>query len=677
VSERAAGTAWRVTDDEAPTLLLQVLRGARRAAVEGDPNLPDLIAACDGVTELLIATGAMLRDVPPSRLVEALRSLGGLPSDPDAGAFAARVGPLLGDAGLAPPALLAELALSHEPRTTSDLAASSSLLRREVEESLLRLHGARLVVWDARGARLLRPAAAVARHCQPVAAALVGSVERWVARVSESSGLAAPDESSSAWFGVLDVAERLSMPAALRWGAIRALHDLASTPERAAALDAVARLPHDGPSALLASRLLRGRGRLEDAARATEPWLVDAELGAAARLEHARTLYAQGRLAVAATMLDGLEGRLEPAIAVDALRTRAAIVLALDQAAQAREYALVALRQSRAAHLEIAEARCHGLLATIEHAELRYDTALEHALRARVRFSDLSAEVDAASARLTAAQTFTGQRRYAEALAELRTAREVFATHRQWALVASSEALMGLALLDAGDVAGALPSIETAAARVDERQPRIHAWISGIGAVAKALSGDAHGAGEVWTASAMVFGDMGDVRLARTFAAMARVVGAPVERFDLDAGPATSAETGELRREVSTEGGFADLPRGVWSRLAREVRRAYSGATAARDGSWFDVPGQGRVAFSRRPTLRRMVAALLETLRPDRPALRADDLFEAGWVGERALPHAARARVYVAISELRKAGLGPWIHRDGDGYRIVRVQVVD
>ncbi len=45
-----------------------------------------------------------------------------------------------------------------------------------------------------------------------------------------------------------------------------------------------------------------------------------------------------------------------------------------------------------------------------------------------------------------------------------------------------------------------------------------------------------------------------------------------------------------------------------------------------------------------------------------------DALFEAGWPGERAMPDAAAARVYVAVHTLRKQGLAPYLLRHEGGY---------
>ena len=88
------------------------------------------------------------------------------------------------------------------------------------------------------------------------------------------------------------------------------------------------------------------------------------------------------------------------------------------------------------------------------------------------------------------------------------------------------------------------------------------------------------------------------------------------------------------------------------------------------------MPGHPLVDLSQRPTLRRLLASLIEAMEQGETR-STDQLFEAGWQGERALPDAVRARVYVAIGELRKRGLAAFLVKDGDGYRLAGLRVVD
>jgi hypothetical protein len=52
------------------------------------------------------------------------------------------------------------------------------------------------------------------------------------------------------------------------------------------------------------------------------------------------------------------------------------------------------------------------------------------------------------------------------------------------------------------------------------------------------------------------------------------------------------------------------------------------------------------------------------------PALDVWALASAGWPEERILPDAAAQRVYSTLERLRKLGLGPYLVRDSDGYRL-------
>ena len=87
------------------------------------------------------------------------------------------------------------------------------------------------------------------------------------------------------------------------------------------------------------------------------------------------------------------------------------------------------------------------------------------------------------------------------------------------------------------------------------------------------------------------------------------------------------------------------------------------------DGRWFQAPGREKVLLGRRRSLRLVLCRLLEehTARPG-AALTVDALLEAGWPGERVLPHAGAARVYVAVSTLRKLGLREVLVSRDDGY---------
>ncbi|MEM6926014.1 MAG: tetratricopeptide repeat protein, partial [Myxococcota bacterium] len=86
-------------------------------------------------------------------------------------------------------------------------------------------------------------------------------------------------------------------------------------------------------------------------------------------------------------------------------------------------------------------------------------------------------------------------------------------------------------------------------------------------------------------------------------------------------------------------------------------------------GEWFEPPRQPRVSLEHRPTLGRVLAHLV-VQRRDAPGTPSDvaALFAAGWPGEQATPSSAANRVRVALSNLRKAGLGPVLDREEAGW---------
>ena len=79
------------------------------------------------------------------------------------------------------------------------------------------------------------------------------------------------------------------------------------------------------------------------------------------------------------------------------------------------------------------------------------------------------------------------------------------------------------------------------------------------------------------------------------------------------------------------------------------------------DGTHLDLKSHGK--------LRLILSALLKQLKENPGcALTVDDLFAAGWPGEKAIPSAGSARVYVAVASLRKFGLRGLLSTSEEGY---------
>ncbi len=133
-------------------------------------------------------------------------------------------------------------------------------------------------------------------------------------------------------------------------------------------------------------------------------------------------------------------------------------------------------------------------------------------------------------------------------------------------------------------------------------------------------------------------------------------------------------EAGEAAPSVSDE----DAKRCFWTRcLSRALRpQAYVAPKAPTDalvigsaGRWFRTPGGQAVSLHRRRTLSRIADALAQQREadPGKPLSWAE-LQAAAWPGEKLVKDAGAHRVRVAVSSLRKLGLGEFLLTRGDGY---------
>jgi DNA-binding response OmpR family regulator len=110
------------------------------------------------------------------------------------------------------------------------------------------------------------------------------------------------------------------------------------------------------------------------------------------------------------------------------------------------------------------------------------------------------------------------------------------------------------------------------------------------------------------------------------------------------------------------------LARRIEGRAADSERTAH-GIIVAGDASWLRVPSGETVRLGRARALARIVRELaLERVRhPGRP-VTAEELVRAGWPDERIVPSAAKNRLHVSITRLRKLGLEDAILREAEGY---------
>ncbi|MGZ3422929.1 MAG: ATP-binding protein [Polyangiales bacterium] len=86
------------------------------------------------------------------------------------------------------------------------------------------------------------------------------------------------------------------------------------------------------------------------------------------------------------------------------------------------------------------------------------------------------------------------------------------------------------------------------------------------------------------------------------------------------------------------------------------------------DARWFSVDGAERIDLLRQRPLRLVLQALVA--RWPNGALTLDELFVAGWEGEKIAEKSAHNRVHVTLSKLRKLGLSPLLQSRDDGYAL-------
>jgi tetratricopeptide (TPR) repeat protein len=480
-----------------------------------------------------------------------------------------------------------------------------------------------------------------------------------------------------AWSDVLYAATHLRVSPMLRWRLLVRLDESARDVSQRTALQSLASEPADDPSSrLLMARRWRSSGQVDLSLVASETLLNDVALAPAARLEHGRTLYAAGRLTEAARILESLDDTTPPAWLCEALRTRAAIALGADQVLVARSCAAQSLALARAHNLHGSQARAAGLLATIELADAQLDRALEHLLQARSLCEtngDLHGEI---ASNLTLASLFVALQRHADATQVLDHSEILMRDHEYHAFSGLLGAARALNAMDQGTLPAARQSLEKALSNCSEAQPRIYAWIVAHLGVLLALEGQREQAWGRLSDAAGRFARMADVRNAQLFGYWTALVGEvpPDVAVVLAARPPLSQELLSL---AGLAAGGAGVDAGsAWVRLASRVTGRQRQPAVLRDGTWIRTDAGELVDLRRRMPARRVLAALIEAGRRG-GAMSTTDLFAAAWPGDRSRQDAARARVYVAINELRKSGLGTTLRSDSTGYWLSGVRVID
>jgi hypothetical protein len=128
------------------------------------------------------------------------------------------------------------------------------------------------------------------------------------------------------------------------------------------------------------------------------------------------------------------------------------------------------------------------------------------------------------------------------------------------------------------------------------------------------------------------------------------------------------------RAEATNPRGGGDEPGLTWLRSLASVRsptRDEQPILLSRDGEWFETSDGVRRPLGSHRALRRIFLALANAQKDGAgSALSAEELVRVGWPGENPVPEAGLNRLRVAISTLRKLGLGDVVQRWDGGYRL-------
>jgi len=186
------------------------------------------------------------------------------------------------------------------------------------------------------------------------------------------------------------------------------------------------------------------------------------------------------------------------------------------------------------------------------------------------------------------------------------------------------------------------------------------ARLEGLFLAARAAALAASGrCGQAWNdleIAARRLADVGDPALIAALGAHRAQVALAAAGADANTMRAALDEARRARTQAQQYADTSDDVRFALRLLQRAIPAEQLSIGAA--SAWFQVPGCAVVTLSTRPTLARLLDALVDArlTRPGEP-VDAETLFAAGWPGERAQPMSARNRLRVALTTLRNLGL--------------------
>jgi len=396
-----------------------------------------------------------------------------------------------------------------------------------------------------------------------------------------------------------------------------------------------------------------------------------AALGAAGHRVRGRALQLRGRLdearaelvRAAAAAGDGLRGEVLADLGILHHQLRE-----LDAATAAYGEAL-ALHQ--AAGDRAAEARCTGNLGAIHHDARRYDEALDHYQRALAAFRATGQHRMEGIFLTNMAVLLQEQGAFARARATYWAALDRLAATGDHRLEAITRSNLGLLAHEMGDPDEARQCHERALATLrDVVDVRSEALALGRLAIALAALGRVEEARASHRRAERLLAGTGDrVSLG--------VLGLYRAYIDLRAGAGEEFvrdRVGEARAPAFAAGSsLLDLCDDARTAV-RLIDAQLAGGGAPGDvlvvgpeAAWFTLPGGTTQDLEGRRVLRRLLLCLVENHREARgEGVSLDTLRDAGWPGEAVMHASAVNRVHVALTELRRRGLKPWlIHRQG------------
>jgi tetratricopeptide (TPR) repeat protein len=339
------------------------------------------------------------------------------------------------------------------------------------------------------------------------------------------------------------------------------------------------------------------------------------------------------------------------------LSNLAHVALERDRTNAAREHVQAALPILEELGDELGRAYAYAILGGIELDEDRPEAsrdAIDQAIR-------LARDVGATRS-VALYLAFAGEAR--EVLGDRAAARRMYEESYEMSRRAGNELAQGLAsawlgrlLARADDVEGAERALDRAAEHLEHARDRVRWEVANLcrGHLELAMARAAEKAKDAVRADELRESARERAQLAR-----ARTEGTHFER-SCDVRTALRQLDRDLRGE-----GLLDRP----SQIPTEASAAPAAALVVHERDrWIRAPHAEPVSLRTRGSLWLLIDALARRrLEQTGRAATVDELFALGWPGEKALPRAAAARVYVAMSTLRGFGLRDQLMRRSDGY---------